>query len=222
MVALSVFGPNCPSFSIDVSSTPHWRGISSCCCLFRPSSSSSSSMEFPPEGYRRNVGICLFNPSGKIFAASRLNRPEVWEMPQGGVNEGEDLNTAAKRELTEETGVVSAEIISELPYWLTYDFSPETSIKLSKHWGVRYKGQTQKWFLMKFTGKEEEINLLGDGTERQEFGEWLWMSIEQIMNQTADVRKPVYAQVMKEFGNFILGNECDDVSFKQSETQLVS
>lgn len=179
-------------------------------------------MEFPPEGYRRNVGICLFNPSGKIFAASRLNRPEVWEMPQGGVNEGEDLNTAAKRELTEETGVVSAEIISELPYWLTYDFSPETSIKLSKHWGVRYKGQTQKWFLMKFTGKEEEINLLGDGTERQEFGEWLWMSIEQIMNQTADVRKPVYAQVMKEFGNFILGNECDDVSFKQSETQLVS
>lgn len=114
MVALSVFGPNCPSFSIDVSSTPHWRGISSCCCLFRPSSSSSSSMEFPPEGYRRNVGICLFNPSGKvislilprlllslpscflllmiivfcpfnllqIFAASRLNRPEVWEMPQ--------------------------------------------------------------------------------------------------------------------------------------------
>ncbi|XP_022935354.1 nudix hydrolase 26, chloroplastic-like [Cucurbita moschata] len=222
MVALSVFGPNCPSFSIDVSSTPHWRGISSCCCLFRPSSSSSSSMEFPPEGYRRNVGICLFNPSGKIFAASRLNRPEVWEMPQGGVNEGEDFTTAAKRELTEETGVVSAEIIAELPYWLTYDFSPETSIKLSKHWGVRYKGQTQKWFLMKFTGKEEEINLLGDGTERQEFGEWLWMSIEQIMNQTADVRKPVYAQVMKEFGNFILGNECDDVSFKQSETQLVS
>ncbi|XP_038904841.1 nudix hydrolase 26, chloroplastic-like [Benincasa hispida] len=179
-------------------------------------------MEFPPEGYRRGVGICLFNSSGKIFAASRLNRPEIWEMPQGGINEGEDLKTAAKRELIEETGIVSAEIIAELPYWLSYDFSPEVSIKHIKHWGVRYKGQTHKWFLMKLTGKDEEINLLGNGTERQEFGEWSWMSIERLLNQANKSRKPVYEQVMKEFGKFIHGNGDNDISLKQSETQLVS
>lgn len=149
-------------------------------------------------------------------------RFEGLEMPQGAVNEGKDLKTAAKRELVEETGVVSAEIIAELPYWLTYDFSPEVSTRLSKHWGVRYKGQTHKWFLMKLTGKDEEINLLGDGTERQEFGEWSWMSNEQLLNQADKFRKPVYEQVMKEFGNFILGNGDDDVSLKQSENQLVS
>ncbi|KAK9284002.1 hypothetical protein L1049_012261 [Liquidambar formosana] len=153
--------------------------ISSTLCS--SSSSPSSSMEAPPEGYRRNVGICLINPSKKIFAASRLDIPNSWQMPQGGIDEGEDPRNAAMRELREETGVSSAEVLAEVPYWLTYDFPPEVREKLKHQWGSDWKGQAQKWFLLKFTGNEGEINLLGDGTEKAEFGEWSWMSPEQVV-----------------------------------------
>ncbi|KAI3408769.1 Nudix hydrolase domain-containing protein [Psidium guajava] len=144
------------------------------------SSSSSSSMEAPPEGYRWN-GICLVNSSKKIFAASRLDIRDAWQMPQGGIDDGEDPKLAAMRELREETGVSSAEILAEVPYWLTYDFPPDVREKLKIQWGSDWKGQAQKWFLMKFMGKDEEINLLGDGTEKPEFGEWSWMSPDQII-----------------------------------------
>ncbi|XP_048231829.1 nudix hydrolase 26, chloroplastic isoform X2 [Ricinus communis] len=173
----------------------------------RLSSSSSSPppppppMESPPEGYRRNVGICLINPSKKIFAASRLDISDAWQMPQlyssfvpnvddvsnndinqGGIDENEDPKTAAVRELKEETGISSAEVLAEAPNWLTYDFPPQVREKLKQQWGSDWKGQAQKWFLLKFTGKEEEINLLGDGLEKPEFGQWSWMSPEQILD----------------------------------------
>ncbi|KAK4593459.1 hypothetical protein RGQ29_017533 [Quercus rubra] len=156
-------------------------------------------MDSPPQGYRRNVGICLINPSKKIFSASRLDIPSAWQMPQGGVDEGEDPRSAAIRELREETGVSSAEVIAEVPYWLTYDFPPEVREKLKHQWGSDWKGQAQKWFLLKFTGKDEEINLLGDGTEKAEFGEWSWMSPEQIVELAVDFKKPVYKEVMTVF-----------------------
>ncbi|CAK7325192.1 unnamed protein product [Dovyalis caffra] len=160
----------------------------------------TSSMESPPGGYRKNVGICLINPSKKIFAASRLDIPDAWQMPQGGIDESEDPKVAAIRELKEETGVSSAEVLAEVlvghsvvglltslnlqtPSWLTYDFPPEVREKLKHQWGSDWKGQAQKWFLLKFTGNEEEINLLGDGTEKPEFGEWSWMSPEQIIDR---------------------------------------
>ncbi|KAK4593461.1 hypothetical protein RGQ29_017533 [Quercus rubra] len=125
-------------------------------------------MDSPPQGYRRNVGICLINPSKKIFSASRLDIPSAWQMPQ-------------------------------VPYWLTYDFPPEVREKLKHQWGSDWKGQAQKWFLLKFTGKDEEINLLGDGTEKAEFGEWSWMSPEQIVELAVDFKKPVYKEVMTVF-----------------------
>ncbi|PON84378.1 Mutator [Trema orientale] len=172
-------------------------------CSVQPSSSSSSAMEAPPEGYRRNVGICLINDSKKIFAASRLDIPNSWQMPQGGIDEGEDPRSAAIRELREETGVSSAEILAEVPHWLTYDFPPEVREKLRQQWGGDWKGQAQKWFLFKFTGKDEEVNLLGDGTEKAEFGEWSWLLAEQIIDLAVDFKKPVYKEVLAFFAPYI-------------------
>lgn len=120
-------------------------------------------------------------------------------MPQGGIDEGEDPKVAAIRELKEETGVNSVEVLAEVPYWLTYDFPPEVREKLKHQWGSDWKGQAQKWFLLKFIGNEDEINLLGDGTEKPEFGEWLWMSPEEIIEHAVDFKKSVYKEVLAVF-----------------------
>ncbi|XP_028053250.1 nudix hydrolase 26, chloroplastic-like isoform X1 [Camellia sinensis] len=159
-------------------------------------------METAPEGYRRNAGICLINPSKKIFAASRLDN-HFWQMPQGGIGENEDPKDAAVRELREETGITSAEFLAEVPYWLSYDYHPKVQEKRKDQGKSTWKGQAQKWFLLKFTGKEDEINLLGDGTEKPEFGEWSWMSPEQVVDLIMDYKKSVYEKVMEAFSPYL-------------------
>ncbi|KAL0743990.1 hypothetical protein Bca4012_085503 [Brassica carinata] len=121
----------------------------------------------------------------------------------GGIDEGEDPRVAVMRELKEETGVHSAEIIAEAPHWITYDFPPDVREKLKVRWGTDWKGQAQKWFLLKFTGKDEEINLLGDGTEQPEFGEWSWVSPDQLVDLAVDFKKPVYKEVVSAFASHL-------------------
>lgn len=147
---------------------------------------------------RIGVGIVLLNHENKIFVGKRIDSPKYyWQMPQGGVNENEDYLQAAKRELEEETGIKTTQVIKELNEWLVYDLPKNL---LGKIWKGKYRGQKQKWFIMRFIGDEKEINVK---TKNAEFKEWKWIAVDQLTNVAVDFKLQIYKKISEELNMLI-------------------
>ena len=142
---------------------------------------------------RLGVGIALINHENNVFVGKRIDNPaNSWQMPQGGVDKNEDLLQAAKRELEEETSIKTVKIIKELNEWQTYDLPTNL---LGKLWEGKYRGQKQKWFIMKFLGKNNEINIK---TERPEFLDWKWIKPSDLPTVAVDFKLNIYKKMAKE------------------------
>ena len=149
---------------------------------------------------RIGVGIILLNHESKVFVGKRIDNPKnFWQMPQGGVNQNENFLQAAKRELEEETGIKSVELVKELNGWLEYDL-PENL--LGKVLEGKYRGQKQKWFIMKFVGKDNEINVK---TKNPEFLDWKWIEVSKLPSIAVSFKIDLYKKLKEEL-NFLNSN----------------
>ena len=147
---------------------------------------------------RSGVGIVVLNKSNKVFVAQRIDNPKnFWQMPQGGVDDGEDFLKAAYRELYEETSIKNVELIKELDGTITYEL-PDRLLGII--WKGKYKGQKQKWFLMRFIGEDKEINIK---TKNPEFLNWKWIDIDQITEVVVDFKLHVYKELKEKIKNII-------------------
>ena len=149
---------------------------------------------------RIGVGIILLNHENKVFVGKRIDNPKnFWQMPQGGINQNENFLQAAKRELEEETGIKSIELVKELNGWLGYDL-PENL--LGKVLEGKYRGQKQKWFIMKFVGKDNEINVK---TKNPEFLDWKWIEVSKLPSIAVSFKVDLYKKLKEEL-NFLNSN----------------
>ena len=147
---------------------------------------------------RSGVGIIVLNKYNKIFVAKRIDNPKnFWQMPQGGVDTGEDFLKAAYRELEEETSIKNVELIKELDGTITYEL-PDRLLGII--WKGKYRGQKQKWFLMRFTGAEQEINIK---TKNPEFLDWKWIKLDQITEVVVDFKLHVYKELKEKIKEVI-------------------
>lgn len=151
--------------------------------------------------YRAGAGVVLVNRDGLIFAGQRIDSPAgtpaAWQMPQGGIDKGESPREAALRELVEETGVDArlVNIEAETADWVTYDLPPEL---LGNVWKGKYRGQRQKWFLLRFHGLDEDVRI---DTEHAEFSAWRWMMPEDLAKGIVPFKRAIYDQVLAEFAD---------------------
>jgi putative (di)nucleoside polyphosphate hydrolase len=150
--------------------------------------------------YRPCVGLMVLNMAGEVFVGQRLDRDyDAWQMPQGGVDPGEEPRDAALRELEEETGItrdlvtIEAETTDWLPYELPRDLVP-------KLWKGRFRGQEQKWFLLRFRGTDDQVNIQ---TAEPEFKEWRWLTPDKMLDGIVPFKREVYARVVSEFGDML-------------------
>ena len=150
--------------------------------------------------YRPNVGIMLVNSNGLVFVAQRIDNPgPAWQMPQGGIDAGEDTRAAALRELAEETGVMPelVTVLAEASNWLRYDLPHELVPQI---WDGRWRGQKQRWFLMRFHGTDDQIVI---DAEPAEFSRWKWIDPIELVDNIVPFKRAVYARVLAEFAPLI-------------------
>lgn len=157
--------------------------------------------------YRPCVGLAVFHGDGKVFLGQRLGGAEhvdathSWQMPQGGIDKGEEPYAAALRELYEETSIRSVTLLGEIDDWLTYDLPGRVA---GEAWRGRYRGQTQKWYALRFMGQEGEIEILkpGGGAHKAEFSAWRWDTLDRAVELVIPFKRQVYERVAKEFRRF--------------------
>lgn len=166
-----------------------------------------SDLDFESLPYRPCVGICLINRDGLVWIGRRANEGLVehvapgheWQMPQGGIDPGEDPYEAAKRELWEETNVRSATVIAEAPEWYSYDI-PRAVV--GERWKFKWRGQTQKWFAFRFEGDDSEIDIANPPAGEREFAEWRWEPMSNLPSLIIPFKRPVYENVVMAFRAF--------------------
>ena len=147
---------------------------------------------------RNGVGVIILNKCNKVFVGKRKDNPtNKWQMPQGGVNDGEDYITAMKRELFEETSIKNIKVLKEIEGFFEYEL-PKNLIGII--WKGKFRGQKQKWFIVRFSGEESEINLK---TEKPEFIDWKWVNLDELPNIIVDFKKNLYIQLLKKINLFI-------------------
>ncbi len=150
--------------------------------------------------YRPCVGVMLINDQGLVFAGQRLDSPSpAWQMPQGGIDDGEKPKAAALRELWEETGVTAdlVQSVAKTHGWVTYDLPPDL---LGRVWGGKYRGQRQKWFLFRFLGTDADIKI---ATDHPEFSSWRWISADQMIAEIVPFKRAVYEDVVRSFQGYL-------------------
>lgn len=144
--------------------------------------------------YRPCVGLTIFNTEGKVFIGQRLDNPGAWQMPQGGIDDGEELEAAIFREMMEEIGSQNAEIIGMMDEWLHYDLPHHLQGRL---WGGQYRGQKQKWIALKFLGDDADIDI--QHFSQPEFDNWKWVNLDEVLTFAVPFKRDVYTRVIDAF-----------------------